>query len=110
MSAPDFAAKLELLSDGEGCNFGDDVIASILDLRVPEACHPCGGAGVKVESDGDYEGAGYHEVECDCPTVADLLRWGFNVATAKQCDRIYGSFELGSNDRLCALRTPREAQ
>ena len=88
---------------------GATTIIRIFASRIPQACQTCKGSGVecvKAYSDG----VPMIERPCpDCPTIATLLLWGWNVAKAKRTIHHNGyadsiSHAQGWNACLAALR------
>lgn len=80
---------------------------ALLALRIPQACQTCKGGGYVV----NFDVSGVRSCTA-CPTIGDLLRWGWNVSQAEP-DHEYGStdgvvqfdgFQVTAVGLLAALR------
>lgn len=100
-TTPDWAGVLARANRGPGVQ---------LAAKVPAACQTCGGSQILGGPNGYYADKGK---PCrDCPTIADLLHWGYNVATWTQpirppftSVRDIPSPAQAERDLLAALRT-----
>lgn len=95
---------LNLLADVGLYMCGVDRAGAQLETRIPDLCPDCRGTGNGMLLYGMPDAC----VHPNAPTIADLLRWGENVAKAMQTERgpvITGSgYQYTTRELLAALR------
>lgn len=94
MTAPDFAAIMADIRDTwhDAMEFPSYIdVDVLLAAKVPEACQHI--------AQWEWDAPGEKDPCPDCPTVADLLRWGYNVATLEMeevCEVMHDAYELAA--------------
>jgi hypothetical protein len=103
LNAPDFAAIIDAWDSLRP----EDLLAA----KVPAACQTCGGTGSRMDLNQPI--GVVHDHTCTaCPSIATLLAYGWNVASAPWSSHVGNNLSDsdnrwvdGLNARLAALRT-----
>lgn len=70
-------------------------------FKIKELCPDCHGEGIVYEGDGNYEGAGVHEIDCDhprAPTLGKLIAMGKELYGSPTWSSAYNPPKPGDKD------------